>query len=140
MTDARTAVLAGGRWFPGVHHPARVGIRESAGKLTWSVAARSEDDPSYVRVAARPAPRSTGVEFSEPVGGTCLTAVVGLSPGRAGQLEAVRMEPDRRTARSVEIDDLDSTFLAGFATAATAPAYLMEDVAVRWSPEAQVPS
>jgi Uncharacterized conserved protein (COG2071) len=134
MTDARTAVLAGGRLFPGVHHPARVAVRETQGTLTWSVAARSADDPSSVRVAARPAPRSTGVECSEPVGGTCLTAVVGLSPGRSGGLEAVRMEPDRRTARRVEIDDLDSTFLAGFATAAAAPAYLMEDVAVRWSP------
>jgi hypothetical protein len=49
------------------------------------------------------------------------------------------MEPDRRTARRVEIDDLDSTFLAGFATAAAAPAYLMEDVAVRWSPAVQPP-
>ena len=134
MTDARTAVLAGGRLFPGVHHPARVAVRESQGTLTWSVSARSADDPSSVRVAARPASRSTTFECSEPVGGTCLTAVVGLSPGRSGALEAVRMEPDRRTARRVEIDDLDSTFLAGFATAAEAPAYLMEGVAVRWSP------
>ena len=47
------------------------------------------------------------------------------------------MEPDRRTARRMEIDDLDSTFLAGFATAASAPAYLMEDVTVRWSPALQ---
>jgi hypothetical protein len=139
MTDARTAVLAGGRLFPGVHHPARVAVRQSRGTLTWSVAARSADHPSSVCTVARPAPRSSGVECSEPVGGTCLTAVVGLSPGRSSALEAVRMEPDRRTARRVEIDDLDSTFLAGFATAAAAPAYLVEDVAVRWSPAVQPP-
>jgi hypothetical protein len=140
MTDARTAVVAGGRWFPGVHRLARVGMRESGGTLTWSVSARSTDEASFVRVVARPAGRSTGGECSEPVGGTCLTAVVGLSPGRSGGLEAVRMEPDRRTARLVEIDDLASSFLSGFATAARAPAYMMENITVRWAPAAGVPS
>ena len=65
MTDARTAVLAGGRLFPGVHHPARVAVRESQGTLTWSVAARSAERPVLrARPSARPAPRSSGVECS----------------------------------------------------------------------------
>lgn len=43
------------------------------------------------------------------------------------------MEPDHRRALQVEIDDLDSGFLAGFTTAQRAPSYLMRDVDVAWT-------
>lgn len=140
MTDARLAVLAGGRVFPGVHQAAHVRMHEERGRLRWSVAARAAGDPSSVRVAVRLRPHLVEDEGCEPIGGTCLAAVVGVSPRRNGRLEAARMAPDRRTARQVDVDDLDSTFLSGFATAVPGPAYLMEDVAVRWSPDPQVPS
>lgn len=39
-----------------------------------------------------------------------------------------------RTATEVDVEILESTFLAGFATARPAPAYVMDDVAVTWTP------
>jgi hypothetical protein len=78
----------------------------------------------------------TSTPFSalcEPIGGTCLSATVGLSPDHDGALEAARMEPDHRRALLVEIVDLDAGFLAGFTTARLAPSYLMRDVDVTWT-------
>jgi hypothetical protein len=69
----------------------------------------------------------------EPIGGTCVSASVGLSPDRHGLLEAARMEPDHRRVQQVEIDYLDSAFLARFTTAQPAPSCLMSDVDVTWS-------
>jgi hypothetical protein len=69
----------------------------------------------------------------EPIGGTCLSATVGLSPDHHGALEAARMEPDHRRALQVEIGDLDSGFLAGFTTAQRAPSYLMREADVTWT-------
>jgi len=129
-TDARLAVALGGRWFPGVHGPARVGILATADNLAWRV----DDDHGFgIRVTASTAPNPTAMA-SEPVGDTCVSAAIGLSPDRHGRLEAVRMEPDHRSARTVKLEDLHSTFLAKFATARPAPAYLMEDIGVTWTP------
>src|SRR5882724_3945498 len=36
-TDSRLAVALGGRWFPGVHRPAHVVLRETPQGLAWSV-------------------------------------------------------------------------------------------------------
>jgi hypothetical protein len=43
------------------------------------------------------------------------------------------MEPEHRRAVQVEIDDLDSAFLARFSTARQATSYLMRDVDVTWT-------
>jgi hypothetical protein len=45
------------------------------------------------------------------------------------------MEPADRRARLVEIEDLASTFIGGFATATPAPSYVMQDIAVTWRSE-----
>jgi hypothetical protein len=57
---------------------------------------------------------------------------VGLSRNHNGVLEAARMQPSERAVREVDVVALDSPFIAGFATATPAPAYLMEDVTVLW--------
>jgi hypothetical protein len=43
------------------------------------------------------------------------------------------MDLDHHDAREIEIDDLESEFLAGFAAAQPARSYLMGDVNVLWT-------
>jgi len=131
-TDSRLAVALGGRWFPGVHRPARItvaGRPDAASGLTWRVDGAG---PLGVRVAVTAStdrPSAAG----EPIGVTCLAAELGRSPNHRGELEAARMAPTHRRARQVAVDDLHSGFLSGFSTAGPAPSYLVEDVGVRWS-------
>lgn len=129
-TDSRVAVALGGRWFPGVHRSARVDIRDIAAGCTWRVESDGEFDIA-VAVSMPSVPPALAV--GDPIGSTCLAATIGLSPGRTGALEGARMEPERRDAREVVVEQLCSRFIAGFNTANPAPAYLMEDVAVTWT-------
>lgn len=131
VTDSRLAVALGGRWFPGVHRPARVDVRAAPGRLAWQVDDDAADLGLHVVVSWSHG--GPAVTDGDPVGVTCLGATLGLSPTRHGGLEAARMEPGDRRARPVVVEELDSTFLSGFATASPAPAYLMEGVAVAWS-------
>jgi hypothetical protein len=128
-TDSGLAVALGGRWFPGVHRPADVILRATAAGFEWSVQGGDFAVSTTVRIPEH----STSDLTCDSVAGTCIGANVGLSPNHVGALEGARMEPTRRAARAVEIDALESTFIAGFATAVPARAYLMEDVAVVWS-------
>ena len=43
------------------------------------------------------------------------------------------MEPEHRRAVRVDIDDLDSAFLACFSTARPTTSFLMRDVGVTWT-------
>lgn len=135
-TDSRLAVVLGGRLFPGVHRRTRVDIGVAPGGLSWSVGDERRPDEFAIRVAVS-LPRNgcdrSPIEACDPIAGACLGATIGLSPDHAGALEAARMEPDHRRARAVVVEDLDSAFISSFATAAPAPAYLMEDVGVTWS-------
>lgn len=131
-TDSRLAVALGGRWFPGVHRRASIDISDTPTELRWLVGSIDGPDRFGIRVAAslpRAQPQSV---VCDPVGGTCVGATVGLSPDHDGVLEGARMALDHRFAQEVTIADLDSTFIAGFSTAAPAPAYLMRDVDVTW--------
>lgn len=131
LTDSRAARAIGGRLYPGVHRPAAITVDHDGDRLAWSVDPASHDDPP-VNVAVSFA-AAAAADPREPVGATCLAATIGVSPGHDGALEAVRMAPSHRCAARVEIDALDSSFLASFTTAQLAPAYLMRDVAVTWS-------
>jgi hypothetical protein len=126
-TDSRLAVAAGGRWFPGVHRPAQLRVADTYAGFHWTLHAPRQ---------------SLGITVStdqaalgcDPVAGTCLGATVGLSPGRRGQLEGVRMRLANRVAHALVTDTLESSFLATFASATPAPTYVMEHVDVRWEP------
>jgi hypothetical protein len=131
-TDARLAAALGGRWFPGVHRPAAVHLDSSAGRVAWRV---DDADDFFVDVVGV-AGAAVGGEVRDVVAETCLTAAVGLSADHRGGLEAARMDPDVCRARAVSIEHLASRFIAGFSTAERAPSYLMENVAVTWSPAA----
>lgn len=131
-TDSRAARAMGGRWFPGVHRRASVELADDGRCLRWSVEPSDRAGEYRVRVNASISSRRSSVPC-EPIGGTCLNAVVGLSPDHHGVLEAARMEPDHRRAQQVEIDHLDSAFLADFTTAQPAPSYLMREVDVTWT-------
>jgi hypothetical protein len=128
FTASRLALALGGRWFPGVHQRGRVG-RAGA---TWGVTAPGND----LRVTVVPTTGPAEEAACDPVGQTCVSASVGLSPDRRGRLEAVRMDPDHRYARHVELDGRRCDFLDGFRSARPAPSYLMETVPVSWSAEA----
>ena len=131
-TDSRAARVLGGRWFPGVHRRASIELTDDGRCLRWSVEPGDRVSEYGVRVAASVTSTSSSTRC-EPIGGTCLTATVGLSPDHHGGLEAARMEPEHRRAVPVEIGDLDSGFLAGFTTARRAPSYLMREVDVTWT-------
>jgi hypothetical protein len=131
-TDSRAAMLLGGRWFPGVHRPADLNIVESTDRLCWTVTPAAEAIGFGVRVIASITEESPSTPC-EAIGGTCLSAAVGVSPDHHGLLEAAEMRPHRRHAQQVVIDDLESEFLASFATARSAPSYLMRDVGVTWT-------
>jgi hypothetical protein len=128
-TDSRLAVALGGRWFPGVHRSADIAFRDAADGFAWSV--RGGD--FSIAVTVRVSEHATADLTTDPIAGTCIAANIGLSRDHNGVLEGARMEPDRRTARAVDVVSLESNFIAGFANAELAPAYLMEDVDVAWA-------
>jgi hypothetical protein len=129
-TDSRLAVALGGRWFPGVHRSARVVIRDTSAGFSWRV----QDDGEFgIAVEVSVCDEQPESEACDPIGGTCLGATVGLSPDHAGMLEAARMEPEHRNARQVVVEVVDSSFISSFSTARPVPAYLMQNVAVRWT-------
>lgn len=132
-TTSLPARAVGGRLFPGVHRPADIRTTVDDRRLHWTVEPRTDAGRHGIRVAAS-IPSSVATEPCEPIGGTCLAATVGLSPDRRGALEAAQMEPAHRAAHAVEIDELDSQFLAGFTSMRPAASYLMRDVRVRWTP------
>lgn len=131
-TDSRAARALGGRWFPGVHRKASIELTDDGRCLRWSVEPADGATEYAISASASIASTSTSTRC-EPIGGTCLSAEIGLSPDHHATLEAARMEPAHRRALQVEIDDLDSAFLGRFATAQRAPSYLMRDVEVTWT-------
>jgi hypothetical protein len=133
-TNSRAATLIGGRLFPGVQRAASVQLIEEDERLEWSVVPRSRPSEYGVRVRAS-VPATPPANACEPIGGTCLNATIGVSPGHHGILEAARMELAHRRAQLVEVGQLDSPFIASFASATLAPSYLMRDVDVIWTPE-----
>lgn len=131
-TDSRLAVIAGGRLFPGVHRRADLNLAQIQGSLRWSV--RVPGAPGFgLRVAV--VDEGLSVANRDAVGRICIDATLGLSPGHDGALQCVAMSPAHRLARPVDVESLDSEFLASFASAAPAPSYLMTDVDVTWSPK-----
>lgn len=134
LTNSRAAIALGGRVFPGVHRRASVMFTDDRQRVAWSVEAGDEPGAYSVRVDASSCSAST-LGACEPIGGTCLRAEIGLSPGHRGALEAARMTPRHRQAQLVDIHDLDSAFLASFTSAVSAPSYLMRDVIVTWTRE-----
>ncbi len=134
LTDSLTAIALGGRVFPGVHRRAWVNLTQDGERLAWSVEAGDEPGAYSVHVEAS-AYAESPAPACEPIGSTCLSAEVGLSPGHDDALEAARMTPRHRHAQRVEVHDLDSAFLASFTSAEPAHSYLMRDVDVTWTRE-----
>jgi hypothetical protein len=130
-TDSRLAVALGGRWFPGVHGRGRIDISDTPSGFSWRIQDR---DHFGIDVGVTLPPVAATLAPGEPIGDTCIAATIGLSLDHHGALEAARMEPEHRQAREVVVDHLHSAFLSGFRSAAAAPAYLVENVRVEWTP------
>lgn len=130
-TDSRLAVLAGGRLFPGVHRRANIDLAQSDGSIRWSVQVPGSADFG-LRVTA--VDRGPSTADRDAVGRACIDASLGLSPGFDGRLQCVEMDPEHRLARPVDVESLESEFLASFASATPVPSYLMTNVDVTWSP------
>lgn len=133
-TDSRAAIVAGGRWFPGVHRAAEIELVDHGHQLEWSVAPTDRVTPFGLTVVVSTATVSASPPL-ETIGATCLGAAIGLSPDHHGALEAARMHPAHRRAAPAQIDQLESQFLAQFTTATPAPSYLMRGVDVVWTRE-----
>ena len=131
-TASRLGAALGGRAVPGVHRRADITLDAAGpGPLRWAVD-DAGGDPAYRIRAAIVAPEHAAPADAEPVGCTCLGADEGLSPGPHG-LEVVRLVAGHRRARAVALVECESAFLAGFATARPAPAYLAERVPVTFT-------
>jgi hypothetical protein len=137
FADSRAATAAGGRWFPGVHPYARIGMDDEGDRLRWSVAVGGMGGGSGERVVGveGSVAASLAAELCDPVGVTCLEAALGISPDHRRALGAVRMEPEHRHARRFNVETLECEFLASFSSASPAPSYLMRDVGVTWRTE-----
>jgi hypothetical protein len=133
-TDSRVAVALGGRVFPGVHSRAHVHIIGTSDRLTWLVDDAHRAGGFEIRVGVSQAEDTTPTTACGRVAETCLGASLGCSPDHRGVLEVARMEPDHGLAQRVDIEDLDSQFLSGFSSARPAPAFLMQNVGVTWTP------
>lgn len=136
LTSSRLATLAGGRVVPGVHRHARLSVNRDSERLRWWADPAGSPTGFGLDVAVDTV---SSVDDPQPVvGSACLDAQLGLSPGRGGRLEAVRMMPTSVEARPVVTPvvtrALNSTFLNGFSGAVPTTSYLMEDVDVTWSP------
>lgn len=137
-TDSRPAILAGGRVFPGVHVPARIGIARDDQVLSWDVSEAAESVHRFgiTATASLHGEAAVNSEVANIVIGTTL----GLSPGRqVAQLEAVEMFPARSVAQLVELKVLESAFLSSFHSAVEAETLLMTDVDVTWK-RSQLPA
>ncbi|MGL6235496.1 MAG: DUF2071 domain-containing protein [Segniliparus sp.] len=132
-TDSRVVPLVGGRAFPGVHERADIRHVQSADRIDWTVEAHGADRSFDIAVRTRIHAGAEPVDLCDQIAGACVNANIGFSPGHNGALEGVRMVPNRREAREVAVEALESSFLAGFASARPAPSYLIEDVAVAWA-------
>jgi hypothetical protein len=133
-TDSWLAVAAGGRWFPGVHARAHLEVAAARARLRWvSDPVRDASDLGIRTVVSIPDGDRAGA-VCDPVGGTCLAATVGVSPDHRGVLEAVRMDPSHRDACEIGVEELDSAFIDGFATAKLVASYVMRDAEVTWRP------
>jgi uncharacterized protein YqjF (DUF2071 family) len=133
-TDSRSAVLAGGRWFPGAHRNARIELIDDGQRLDWHVAPTDHTKQYGLTISASTNAVSSSMT-AEPIGAICVGASIGVSPDHHGVLEAARMTPNHRLAQLVHVDDLQSEFLTQFTTAEPAPSYLMRDVDVVWTRE-----
>jgi hypothetical protein len=132
-TDARAAVAAGGRLFPGVHERASVDIVSSDAHLSWSSRPTRDPHGLGVRVAVTVPADAPTAQSDDAVAATCLAATIGISPDHNGLLEAARMELADRSAVAVTIDDLDSAFMRSFATARLTTSFLMRGAPVTWT-------
>ena len=129
LTDSHLAAFLGARSSPGRFELAEVERAETADGFTWSVSGPGAEVSVTVAVPAGSQPTTR----CEPVGGTCLSASIGLSPAGGGRLEGAHMELAHHRARQVALSQLESSFISSFTTAEACPSYLMEDVAVRWT-------
>jgi len=131
-TDSNAAAMIGGRWFPGVHRRAAMDVAESAEGLSWTIEPAGRTQGFGMRVVASTSTKTPSMPC-EPIGGTCLSAIIGLSPDHHDELEAARMVPDHRLAQRVVVEQFESEFLASFTTARRALSFLMRDVGVTWT-------
>jgi len=131
-TDSRLAVALGGRWFPGVHKPARIDVAATDHTVRWRCDPTRERELA-LRVAVSIPASSSVAEPRGGVGATCLAASIGVSSDHRGSLESVCMQAAHRNAREVHVDELASRFIDGFSSAQIATSYLVCDADVSWT-------
>jgi hypothetical protein len=84
--------LAGGRLFPGTHHPARFDVRDEGGRIDFAM--QSADGEIDVRLRARVAdalPATSRFASLEAASAFYQAGAVGFSPGKDGSVEGVSL-------------------------------------------------
>lgn len=138
-TGSRLARVVGGRLIPGVHTPARVRFRDTAGGLDVTVKASDVD----VRVTARSSDdtafRSRLFADLDEASAFFRKDPVGWSPTRAGGLEGLTLSTNAWSVRPAEVTALRSSFFEALpvGTARFDHALLMRNVPARWARAAE---
>jgi Uncharacterized conserved protein (COG2071) len=112
-TNSRAVTIAGGPVFPGVHHPARFVVSESPDQVAIAVASR--DQEVRLEVTACPVGQLTSELFSsvEDAMNFFRHGSTGWSPSPGGNLDQVRLDCDRWSARPAQVTRMVSSLFDG---------------------------
>lgn len=110
-TASLASALAGGRLYPGVHHPAAFRVEEARGSLRLGFTSR--DGELDVDVETEPAHALGGTLFDgiDEASQFFRQGFLGWSPGRGGCLEGVRLHTDHWAVEPVSVTSARSSFL-----------------------------
>jgi len=135
QTDSPVAAAIGGRLVPGVQRRADLGMRTVAGASSkrFEVLVGDRSMPGHVRLSASVAPAGGGGPAACDVVGTCVAARVGLSPGRRGGFDAMRMDLDDPVVEPLVLHEFVSPFVDSFRSAGEATSFVMRSTVVRWA-------
>jgi Uncharacterized conserved protein (COG2071) len=144
-TSSRLAVLAGGRLFPGWHHPARFRVEEHEGR--FRVEADSRDGVISLLVAGHlAAGLPPGSIFADVASASRFfrCAPVGYAPTPTeGRFDGVELETGGWELRPLHLDEVSSSFFDDRqrfppGTAVADSAFLMAGVATTWRPQPEL--
>lgn len=113
-TSSRLNTLAGGRLFPGMHHPAHFDVQEEGD--SYSVALRSKDDQVHVEVAGRVAselPRASVFTSLEEASAFFERGALGYSATtQPGHFDGLELRSLKWRVEPLAVERVSSSFFA----------------------------
>jgi hypothetical protein len=104
--------MAGGRWFPGIHHAAAFRVWETGYRFKLEM--RSRDEAAFVRVLARRTATLSDHSVFRSLGEAALffrLGAVGWSPGRAsGTFDGLELRCQQWRMEPLAVERVESSF------------------------------